>query len=165
MTISIIVAIDEDNGIGKNGNIPWFYSEDMKFFAKITKGSTCIMGRITYESILAKMGERKDLLPGRQNLVVSRNEELVPVGASLCKSVREAVYRATRDDVFIIGGGGIYLEALPFARNVYITRIPGKFNCDVRIGSVIDAVNREFTLKSTTISESLLEYWHYKRIN
>jgi len=161
MTISIIVAVDEGNGIGKDGGIPWFFSEDMKFFARTTKGGTCIMGRKTYESMVGRVGNEEALLKGRQSIVVTRNRAIVPVGAESVSSLSEAIETASRDDVFIIGGASIYTDALAVADRVYITRVPGNFNCDVNVGIMMNLIERFCRKEASSTSEAGLTYECY----
>ena len=161
MSLSIIVAIDDNNGIGKEGGIPWFYKEDMQFFARTTKGAACVMGRITYDSIFEKMGVRENLLPGRQCFVVTRNKDLVPQGALRCSSLSDAARRALGEDLFVIGGAGLYTEALHFAGRVYITRVPGNFNCDVSLDTFMAELERQWVLEASTTSETGLRYESY----
>lgn len=158
MTASIIVAIDDDNGIGKDGGIPWFFSEDMKFFARTTKGGTCIMGRKTYESMVGRVGNEEALLKGRQCIVVTRNTKLVPVGAEVAYSLLEAIQRASRDDIFFMGGASIYSDALAFVDRVYITRVPGDFECDVNVNSMMDGILQYYRKETSTTSEAGLTY-------
>lgn len=130
---ALIVAIDQENGIGKNGCIPWCHPEDMKFFSKTTKNSTCIMGRKTYEDIFEKLRNTDQLLPHRESLVISHQDDFTPQGAKRYKSLEEALQAASNDDVFFTGGSGIYDEAIKLVDTVYITEIPGTHECDVKI--------------------------------
>jgi len=164
------VAIDDALGIGKDGGIPWHFKEDMQFFAKTTKGSTCIMGRKTYDSMVKVLGERKALLKGRQSIVVSRNPELITMGAELAKSLPEALKLATNESIFLIGGESIYTDGLSFADHVYITRIPGYYRCDVSLTGIFDSwransVGKDFKIETSQPSElgSSLIYECYKR--
>ena len=151
--ISMIVAVDDEGGIGKDGGIPWHFREDMKHFAKTTADSSCIMGRKTYDSMIEVLGKKKNLLKGRQSIVVSRNPDLDPVGAELAKSLPEALMMATREDVYIIGGEGIYREGLCLAERVYITRIPGLYRCDVHLSDLLEEVEFTFRIRSSRPSE------------
>jgi dihydrofolate reductase len=166
--ISMIVAVDDAGGIGKDGGIPWHFKEDMKYFARTTKNSTCIMGRKTYDSMIEVLGKRKNLLKGRQSIVISRNPDLDPVGAELVKSLSEALTVATREDVFIIGGEGIYREGLGLADRVYITRIPGYYRCDVHLTDLLEEVEYTFRMGFSRRSEKdhrLIHEWYQRSQN
>ncbi|MBU1085258.1 MAG: dihydrofolate reductase [Candidatus Beckwithbacteria bacterium] len=127
-TISIIVAHDDNFGIGKKGKIPWHISADFKYFKKITTKHPIIMGRKTFESI----GKP---LPNRPNIIITRHpqysapERNIQVIHSLQKAIALAK-TLDQKEIFIIGGGEIYKQALPFADKLYITHIKGNFNCD-----------------------------------
>ncbi len=130
MIISIIVAIDEENGIGKDNTIVWHFPEDMNRFRERTLGKTVIMGRKTHTSI----GKR---LPQRTNIVVSRRYSQLTLSDpdEICRTLERAfVVAKIRDpeikEVFVIGGQDIYNQTLPMAHRIYMTRIPGKYDCD-----------------------------------
>jgi dihydrofolate reductase len=121
----LIVAVDRNNGIGKEGKLPWHVPEDLKYFKRETVGATVIMGRVTYESIGA-------CLPKRENIVISRNGRIasrVPTVSSLAQAFERAKINGT-DRVFVIGGKQIYEQALPFCNTIMMTRIPGRYDCD-----------------------------------
>ena len=114
--MNIIVAASENNVIGNKGGMPWHLGADLKYFKATTMGHAIIMGRKTFESI-------GRALPGRRNMVISRNKDLpVPEGVELYPSLDEAL-RAAPDDAFVMGGGQIYNQAWPLATHYYITRV------------------------------------------
>ena len=116
--VAIIVAAARNGAIGRNGDMIWHLREDLRHFKKITMGGTVIMGRKTWESL------PKGALPGRRNIVVSRQNGSPTPDAELFSSLEEAVEAAAHDPaVFIIGGEQIYRQALPVATEVYLTRI------------------------------------------
>lgn len=124
--ISIIVATDQKRGIGKNGKIPWYIPEDFTWFKKKTTGYPIIMGRKTFESI----GKP---LPGRLNIVVTHDQGYKPDGATSVHSTEEAIQFAKEnnsDEIFVIGGGQIYEQAMPFAQRIYLTEVEGDFGAD-----------------------------------
>lgn len=126
-TLSIIVAMDENGVIGKNGKIPWHLSADLKRFKSLTMGHPIIMGRKTYESI----GEP---LPGRTNIVVSRNRSFFADGCVARHSFEEAVELAESTGIgkiFAVGGEEIYRTALPVAQEIYLTLVKASFEGDV----------------------------------
>lgn len=139
MKFSIVVAADKNLGIGKNNTLPWRLQGDLKFFKKLTteapagKQNAVIMGRKTWDSL----PERFKPLPDRLNIVVSRNKELqVPDDCNLVNSLDEAfkLCRTDQDiaDVFVIGGGEIFAQALEHSdlKRVYLTEIEEDFQCD-----------------------------------
>ncbi|WP_226681674.1 dihydrofolate reductase [Sutcliffiella horikoshii] len=121
--ISIIVATDRNNLIGKDNDLPWRIPADLAYFKKITMGSTIVMGRKTYESI----GKP---LPNRRNIILSR-QEFHADGCETFHSLEE-VQRLNKDDeeLFIIGGAHIFKEALPIADLLYLTYIDEEFEGD-----------------------------------
>ncbi|MCB1529477.1 MAG: dihydrofolate reductase [Rhodospirillales bacterium] len=120
--LSLIVAAAENNVIGKDNQMPWHISEDFKHFKEVTMGKPCIMGRKTYESILAQLGKA---LPGRTSIVVSRSG-FKHEGALTCASLEEAVSKAediSEGEIMVVGGAQIYEQALPLAQRIYLTRV------------------------------------------
>ena len=119
MLLSLIAAADEHNVIGKDGKLPWHLSADMHYFRTVTSGHPIIMGRKTYESI-------GHPLPGRQNIVISRQTHLKIDGCDVVSSLDEAIHLAEESgatEAFVIGGGEIYKQALSIADRIYLTRI------------------------------------------
>ena len=126
MTVSLIVAMDEKRGIGKEGRLPWRLSSDLKRFRELTMGHHIIVGRKTFESI----GKP---LPGRQMIVVTRNAGFEAEGCLVTHSVEAAVELArTRGEteVFVCGGAEIYARALPLAGRIYLTRVHARVDAD-----------------------------------
>ena len=125
--ISLIVAASENGVIGKDGALPWRIREDVLRFKKLTMGHPCIMGRKTWDSIPNKP------LPGRTNIVVTRNEAFQTEGAHLARSLDAALTIAREEipsEIMIIGGEAIYGEALPLANRIYFTEVAGNFEGD-----------------------------------
>ena len=118
MAISMIAAVGKNLELGKNNDLIWHFKEDMKFFKETTMGHPVIMGRKTFESL-------PKALPGRKNIVLSANPEYKADGAEVVTSVEEAIKLAEAEDTdaFVIGGGRIYTEFLPYADNLYLTEI------------------------------------------
>lgn len=124
MIVSIIVAIDENKGIGKNNQLLWHLPNDLKFFKKTTSRHTVIMGRKTFDSI----GKP---LPNRRNIVISRNKDLKIEGAEVYNSIDEALTTCQQEqEVFIVGGAEIYKQALPLTNKFYITKVHHEFDAD-----------------------------------
>ncbi|MDE5901296.1 MAG: dihydrofolate reductase [Muribaculaceae bacterium] len=116
--IHIIVAIDRHGAIGRNGDLLFHISADLRRFKQLTMGCPIIMGRKTFESF------PKGPLPGRRNIVVTRNAEYTRPGIETAPSIEQALaMTADVTDVYIIGGGEIYRQALPLATRLDITEI------------------------------------------
>jgi dihydrofolate reductase len=126
MKVSIIAAMTDERVIGLNGKLPWHIPEDLKRFKKITMGHPVIMGRKTFDSV----GKP---LPGRLNIVVSRNPEFSAPGIETATNIEEALEKAetTGDpEIFILGGAEIYKLALPKTDRLYLTLIHSSFPGD-----------------------------------
>jgi len=155
--VAIIVAVDLKNGIGKDGKIPWHYSEDMKHFSKTTRNGTCIMGRVTAEDIVTSHTNER-LLPTRESIVITSNPEFTARDSIRAKSLQDAIDLATRESIFIIGGAGIYNESLPYVTEAFITFVPGTYDCDTNISNVIEHIISNFRCDDEIISESGLVF-------
>jgi len=127
MIVSLIVAMDETLGIGKNNQIPWHLSNDLKRFKCLTMGHHLIMGRKTCESI-------GQALPGRTTIVVTRNPEYQFDDGLVAHSLEEAIRLAkerSENETFVIGGGKIFEAAIKFADRIYLTMVHTRLDCDV----------------------------------
>lgn len=119
--ISIIVGTTENRVIGHLNKIPWYLPRDLKHFSTTTKGHTVIMGRNTYESIIARNGKP---LPERNNIVVTWQKDFQAPGCVVVHSLQEALSKSPKNaEVFVIGGSQLYNEALTKADRLYITII------------------------------------------
>jgi dihydrofolate reductase len=124
--LAIIVAMDRRHIIGRDGALPWHLPNDLQQFKRITMGKPIIMGRRTHESIGRP-------LPGRKNIVVTRNGSYSTPGCEVAISLQSAlelVYPA--DTAFVIGGAALYAEALALATQLYITEVHADVEGDVR---------------------------------
>ncbi|MCF8258440.1 MAG: dihydrofolate reductase [Flavobacteriales bacterium] len=122
--LSIIVAADRNNVIGKDNALIWHLPNDLRFFRTKTTGHTVIMGRRTFDSV----GKP---LPGRRNIIVSRNAHFKADGCETVTSLEAALAICNPgDENFIVGGEEIYRQALPLADRVYLTRIDHEFEGD-----------------------------------
>jgi len=124
--VSLIVAMDRNRVIGARGRLPWHISEDLKRFRRLTLGHHVVMGRKTWESI-------GHALPGRTNIVVTRDRSFAAEGVLVAHSLGAALALAAGDEqVFVIGGGELYVQALPLADRLYVTEVHGDFAGDTR---------------------------------
>ena len=126
--MKLILAADEKWGIGRDGGLLCHLPGDLKFFKEKTTGKTVIMGRVTLESLPGKKG-----LPGRRNLVLTRDETYQAERAEVVSSEEElwsALTGTPTDDVFVIGGAKVYQEFLPYCDTCYITKIYADLNAD-----------------------------------
>lgn len=115
--ISLVVAVSENGGIGKDNQLLWHLPNDLKFFKKVTSGHTVIMGRKTFESIGRP-------LPNRRNIVITRQKALNATGIETATSITDAINLAKdEEELFIIGGAEIYKQTLPLADRIYLTKV------------------------------------------
>ncbi|TAH02231.1 MAG: dihydrofolate reductase [Sphingobacteriales bacterium] len=137
MTITIIVATDQHNGIGANNQLLWHLPADLKFFKQTTTGHTIIMGRKTYDSI----GKP---LPNRQSMVITKQPNLKIEGVQVFNAMADALAACdVEKEVFIIGGAEIYKLALPLANKIYLTKVEGIFNADVFFPEILTSEWKE----------------------
>lgn len=124
MIVSIVVAISENNAIGKDNQLIWHLPADLKHFKEITSGHSIIMGRKTYDSI-------GKALPNRRNIVITRNESLKIPNVELCNSLEAALSLCeNEDEVFVIGGAEIFEQACSLAEKIYLTRVHANYEAD-----------------------------------
>ena len=123
--IVLVVAIADNGVIGKESVIPWHISDDMKRFKALTMGHTIVMGRKTWDSLPKKP------LPGRINVVVTRQKDWQAEGAVTASSLGQATL-GTLGSVMVIGGAEIYQRALPLASRIELTEIHKDFDGDAR---------------------------------
>jgi dihydrofolate reductase len=124
--ISLIAAVAQNGVIGRDNRLPWHLPADLQFFKRTTLGHPIIMGRKNFESI-------GRALPGRMNIVLTRNANFSAENAEIAHSLKgafEIAQKTGTNECFIIGGAEIYREALSFCQKLYITRIRGTFEGD-----------------------------------
>jgi dihydrofolate reductase len=115
--IAIVVATGKNNAIGKNNQLLWHLPIDLKFFKEITLGHPIIMGRTTFDSV-------GKALPGRKNIIVTRNKDLKIAGCDICFSIEEALEICKGiDPIMIVGGEEIYKQSMKFVDRIYRTLI------------------------------------------
>ena len=116
-TISLVVAVGQNGVIGRRGALPWRIPDDLKRFKALTMGKPVIMGRKTWDSLPKKP------LPGRTNIVVTRNPDFHDQGALVAYSFVDAVKKADANEIAVIGGVAIFAEALPIADIIHLTEV------------------------------------------
>lgn len=135
MIISVVVAADENDGIGMNNTIPWRLPADLQRFKTLTMGHHLVVGRRTYESIGFP-------LPGRKTIVLSRDPDFQVEGCQLANSLQEALQLGLDDgekEIFVIGGAEVFSEAMEIADHIYFTRV----HCTVEVDTHFPAYNAD----------------------
>ena len=131
--ISLVVAASRNGVIGRDGGLPWHISSDLKLFKQITLGKPVIMGRKTWESLPRKP------LPGRRNIVITRQAGFAAEGADVAEDVVGALAFAAKDssaEIAIIGGGEIYRLFWPMADQIYLTEVDLDVEGDTRFPKI-----------------------------
>ena len=128
--ISLIWAMDKNNLIGKDNDLPWHYKEDLQYFKEKTMGKKVIMGENTFFSIVSRINKP---LPGRINVVATLNKDFhydgVEVTFDLISYLKE--HENDDEDIFVSGGKQIYTLALPYAKRLYITHIDKEYDGNI----------------------------------
>ena len=137
MIVSLVAAVAANGVIGRDGDLPWRIPEDLRHFKAVTLGKPVIMGRKTWQSIGRP-------LPGRRNIVVTRDASFAAPGAEIADSL-DAALAMTADaaEVCVIGGGEIYAQALPYGDRLYLTEIAATVAGDVHFPAFDRAVWQE----------------------
>ena len=154
MKIALICAMSDNRVIGKGNSLPWHLPEDLKYFKRTTMGNSIIMGRKTWESI-------GRILPGRKNIVITRNPKLQVEGIEMANSLLEAIKLAGKaaiidrsEEAFVIGGAEIYKEALPIAHRFYLTRVHAEVEGDTFFSEFDESDWQETSRKEYEKSDS-----------
>ena len=146
--ISLIVAASTNNVIGNDGELPWRLSDDLKRFKAVTMGKPIVMGRKTFESIGRP-------LPGRQNIVISRQDGFAADGCDVVQSIEEAVeVAAAAEEIMVIGGSQIYAAFLPLADRIYLTRVHAEVEGDAFFPSLDESKWRDSASRIYEVDES-----------
>ena len=125
MILTLVVAMSENRVIGRDGDLPWRLPEDLKHFKKVTLGKPVIMGRKTWDSLYVKP------LPGRRNIVVTRNPDFQAEGAETTAAVEDALALvASEEEVMVIGGATLFQDALPVASRLHLTEVHAEIDGD-----------------------------------
>ncbi|MPQ57420.1 dihydrofolate reductase [Duganella sp. FT27W] len=149
--LTIIVATDQQRGIGINNTLPWKLPEDLAHFKRLTTGHPIIMGRKTFESIGRP-------LPNRRNVVVTRNADWRHDGAETVASLEEAVALLDGTDGYVIGGAEIYAQSMALATTLVVTEIGQTFACDAFFPEIDAAAWQETARESHVAAASGLPY-------
>jgi dihydrofolate reductase len=113
-TISLVAAVARNGAIGLRGDLPWHLPDELRHFKRITLGKPVVMGRKTFEAI-------GKALPGRQNIVITRNPQFSAAGCEVANSLRQVRALAVGPELMVIGGGDLYRMALPEASRMFLT--------------------------------------------
>ena len=139
--ISLLVAMDQNRVIGKDNQLPWHLPADLQYFKKVTMGHPIIMGRKTFDSI-------GRVLPGRENVIVTRNREYKNEDCTILHSIDEIKQFADgkEQEVFVIGGAEIFKGILPVADRLYLTEIDASFEGDTYFPTIDDKEWRQVSV-------------------
>lgn len=145
VTASMIVAAARNGTIGRDNALPWRIADDLRYFRRITMGKPVIMGRRTFDSIGRP-------LPGRDNIVVSRNPEFAAAGVRVAQGVEEAFTLAAASarssgagELLLLGGAQLYAEAMGKIQRIYLTRVHADIAGDSHLPSLDDREWREIS--------------------
>ena len=164
-TISLIVARAQNGVIGRDNRMPWHLPEDLKHFKALTMGKAVIMGRKTWDSILASLGKP---LPGRTSIVVTRQTDFSAPGAvpvNTTKAALDKALQASPNGIFVVGGAEIYRALLPFTTDAHITEIQQSFEGDAFFAPLDPKQWREVVRTAGSSAQGLPhDFVHYQRI-
>jgi dihydrofolate reductase len=124
--LTLVAAVARDGVIGLDNRLPWHLPADLKHFKALTQGHTVIMGRKTWESLPTAFRP----LPGRRNIVLTRDQGYRAEGATIAGSLSAAIAAAEGDEAFVIGGAELYAAAMPLADRLQLTEIDAAFEGD-----------------------------------
>jgi len=151
VAITIIVAKSNNGIIGKDGDLPWRLPEDLKRFKRLTTGNIVVMGRKTYDSIGRP-------LPNRKNIVISRNTSLRIEGVEVEYDLIDVLKRNQEENVYVIGGGQIYVDALPFTEKLEVTEVDVELVGDTSFPEIDSSQWKEIFREKRVDPESDLTY-------
>ena len=158
MSVSIIAAVGRNFELGKNNDLIWHFKQDMKFFKETTLGHTVIMGRKTFESL-------PKALPNRLNVVITSDSSYSAENIVVVSSVEQALKYCDNEEAFVIGGGMIYKEFLPFADKLYLTEIEDRCeNADTYFPSFDKNEFKRTVVKSTDENGIAFSHIIYEKI-
>jgi len=151
VAITIIVAKSNNGIIGKDGDLPWRLPEDLKRFKRLTTGNIVVMGRKTYDSIGRP-------LPNRKNIVISRNTSLKIEGVEVEHDLIDVLKRNQEENVYVIGGGQIYVDSLPLTEKLEVTEVDVELVGDTSFPEIDSSQWKEIFREKRVDSESNLTY-------
>ena len=162
MDINLIYARAANGVIGNNNAMPWHLPEDMAHFKRLTQGWPVIMGRKTWDSLPVKFRP----LPGRTNIVITRQADWEATGGKVAASIEEAIgLSGNSEQVWVIGGAQIYAQAEPLAQRIEVTEIAEEFAGDAFapvLGDQWNEVSRENHVSSNGLKFSFVSYKKHK---
>ena len=157
--LSLIAAMAKNRIIGRDNQLPWKLPEDLRYFKAATLGKPVIMGRKTWESLGRP-------LPGRRNIVVTRNARYALAGAEVAPSLEAAITAVQEEtEVFVIGGAELYRQALPIADRLYLTEIAEAFGGDASFPELSpdwQEISRETHVAESGLGYAFVVYQHNK---
>lgn len=166
--LQIIVAVDEKGGFAKGGKIPWNYKVDWEHFKKVTNKSICIMGRKTYDDIIArkpKSWKGKKALNGRDVYVITNDANFKGKGiVGFATSVRIIMDKIPSDDdrnIFLLGGEKLYIQHIVTATRIHMTIVPGIYNCDRKFP--VDYVHKNFLIAGGEKKDDLMFVTYHRK--
>ena len=130
--LTLVAAVARNGVIGIDNRLPWHLPADLRHFKALTMGNTVIMGRKTWESLPTNFRP----LPGRRNVVVTRNAGYQAAGAEVATSLPAAIAAAGKGEAFVIGGAELYAAALPLADRLQLTEIDAAFEGDTHFPAI-----------------------------
>jgi dihydrofolate reductase len=151
VAITIIVAKSNNGIIGKDGDLPWRLPEDLKRFKRLTTGNIVVMGRKTYDSIGRP-------LPNRKNIVISRNTSLKIEGVEVEHDLIDVLKRNQEENVYVIGGGQIYVDSLPLTEKLEVTEVDVELVGDTSFPEIDSSQWKEIFREKRVDSNSNLTY-------
>lgn len=148
MRINIVVAKSENDVIGRDGDLPWRLSADLQHFKATTFGHPLVMGRKTHESIGRP-------LPGRQNIIVTRQADYRAAGCTIADSLEQAIAGALpAEEIMVIGGATLYAAALPLTDRIYLTEVHARLDGDTHFPPLDRKAWREVSRERHEADES-----------
>lgn len=138
--LSLIVAKTRNNVIGRDGDMPWHLSSDLKFFKETTLGKPVLMGRVTWDSLMGSLGRA---LPGRPNFVLTRDRNFKAKGAIVCHSLHDMIGAGYQkagaigaSEIMIMGGAQIYANSMAYVDRMYITEVDAILDGDAHFPAI-----------------------------
>lgn len=154
--LSIIVAVAQNLAIGKDNDLLWHISADLKRFKLLTTGHTIVMGRRTFDSLPKKP------LPKRRNIVLTHAIDFHPEGVEVAHNINELLLMIEgEEEVFVMGGATIYQQLLPYTSKLYVTWVHHSFDGDVFFPPIKEEDFRQFQSSSPTLDEPSGLTYHY----